>query len=117
GDQDELFIRSPTVVREPDDTRGLLPLEAANPLLIELVQIAAGDGEEPHPFEQRNSRIARLVQHAPVEVEPAKLGIEVERRMVEWSVLRHGPGDDGSWQCRYRVAWIARLPFDALGIR
>ena len=60
--------------------------EAAQPadaLGVELVEVAAGDGEELEAFEQRVAAVARLGEDAVVEVEPAQLAVGVPLRCVE----------------------------------
>ena len=42
----------------------------------ELVQVRAEDGEELHALEQRHARILRLLEHAPVELEPGQLAVD-----------------------------------------
>ena len=49
----------------------------------ELVEVRAGDAEELHPLEQRVRLVARLREHALVELQPAQLAIDVERRVLQ----------------------------------
>ena len=68
--------------REPVG-RGLLDpeqpvrLETGDPDHEEFVEIASRDGEEAEPLEQRVGGISSLLEHAPVEREPAQLSVEV----------------------------------------
>ena len=62
---------------------GDLVLQPRNPDHEELVQVGAEDGQELDAFEQRMPAIVRLFQHAAVELEPAQLAVEVERRVLE----------------------------------
>jgi hypothetical protein len=47
-----------------------------NPLLKELVQVRGEDREELDPLEQRRPLVERLLQHAPVELEPAQVAVD-----------------------------------------
>src|SRR6185437_7190890 len=42
----------------------------------ELVEVRAEDGQELDPLEQRRALVQRLVQHPPVELEPADVAID-----------------------------------------
>jgi hypothetical protein len=72
----------------------LLPLEARHADHEELVQIVAADREEAQPFQQRMRRIARFLQHAPVERQPAQFAVEIAllaaRKGDDRIGLRHG---------------------------
>ena len=46
-------------------------------------RLVAGDAEELHALEQRMRWVARLGEHALVELQPAQLAIDVERRILE----------------------------------
>ena len=59
------------------DTAGRQFLQAGDPDHVEFVEVAVGDRQKPHPFEQRVSRIPRLFEHALVEREPGQLAIDV----------------------------------------
>ena len=58
-------------------------LEAPHPDLEELVQRAAGDGEEARPLQQGEVLVLGLGEHPPVEVEPGELAVD-QRRLVGW---------------------------------
>ena len=60
-----------------------MPLQPADALGVKLVEVAGGDGEELDPFEQAVARVVRFRQHALVELEPAQLAVQVERRVIE----------------------------------
>src|SRR5262249_27984175 len=45
--------------------------------LEELVQVRAENAQELEPLEQRVRRVARLFEHAMIELEPAELTIEI----------------------------------------
>jgi hypothetical protein len=47
----------------------------------ELVEVRAEDGEELHPFEERHARVLRLLEHAPVELEPRQLAADERVRV------------------------------------
>ena len=84
----------PSGVRSLEAGRDLL-LEAGDPHLEELVEVAAEDAEELEPLEQRRPGVERLVQHAAVELEPGELAIDVERRVPEVEVEQ---GRGRSWR-------------------
>ena len=75
----------PSGVRSVNPGRHL-PLEPGHAHLEELVEVAAVDAEELEALEQRGARVERLVQHAAVELEPAQLAIDVQRRMPDVEV-------------------------------
>src|SRR5204862_179705 len=52
-------------------------LESGDANLEELIEIAAGDAEEPEPLEQRHRLIERLVEHPLIELEKRQLAIDV----------------------------------------
>ena len=49
----------------------------------ELVEVRRRDGEELHAFEQRVGGVAGLIEHALVELEPAQLTVDVQRRIAQ----------------------------------
>ncbi len=53
-----------------------LLLDAGDPDLEELVEIAAGDAEEAQPLEERRVGVRGQREHAPVEGEERKLAVE-----------------------------------------
>ena len=67
--------------------RDLLP-ETGHADLEELIEVAGEDGQELDPLQERIAFVARLVQHAGVEVEPGQLAIEVRRRGAGGHVAR-----------------------------
>ncbi len=77
-DRRELVLGRHAVGGPLDDARRRLLLEARDAHLEELIEVAAEDGHKLEPLEQRGSRVERLVQNAPVELEPGELPIEVE---------------------------------------
>ena len=58
----------------------------------ELVQVAADNGEELDPFEERVARVACLLQDALVEGQPAQVPVDVERRVLEVAGRIGAPG-------------------------
>ena len=46
-------------------------------------RLVAGDGEELDALEQRMRGVARLREHALVELEPAQLAVDVQRRVLQ----------------------------------
>jgi hypothetical protein len=57
---------------------GNLAAQARDPDHVELVEVGAEDREELESFEQPVSGVERLVENPGVELEPAKLAIDVE---------------------------------------
>ena len=43
---------------------------------VEFVQVCRGDRQEPQPFQERNARILRFFQYAPVEGEPRQFPVD-----------------------------------------
>src|SRR5262249_60814154 len=64
-------------------------LEARDPDLEELVQVAAGDAQKLQPLEQRHRFIECLIENALVELEKRQFPIDVMLRCFEvWGI--HG---------------------------
>ncbi len=104
-DRRQLLVGGPAV-GGAGDLAGLdLLAQAGDPDLEELVEVAGEDGQELDPLEQRVALVARLVEHAGVELEPGQLAVEVRvgRR------LRPG-GTSRAWQDRGSsgCAWFDR---------
>ena len=57
-------------------------LQARDPDLEELVEVGAGDAEEPDPFEQGYAAVLRLFQHALIEFQERQFPIDVELRRL-----------------------------------
>jgi hypothetical protein len=53
-----------------------LTLEPGDAHHEELVEVRAHDGEELHSLEQRDGRIQRLFENAPIELEPRELAVD-----------------------------------------
>ena len=68
------------VVRAGDWILGDYPRHAYH---VEFVQIAVADGEELDPLQQRVRSILRLLEAAPVELEPRELAVDVVLRIVQ----------------------------------
>jgi hypothetical protein len=68
-EQVALLLRGVALVarRRPDQ---------GHPLHEELVQVRREDREELDPLEQRRALVERLLQHAPVELEPAEIAVD-----------------------------------------
>ena len=98
-DPRELVLRGQAVRRALGEPGGDLPLEAGHAHLEELIEVAAVDAEELEALEERGTGIERLVQDAPVELEPAELAIDIERRMPDVEVEQ---GRRWCWRCRGR---------------
>ena len=61
-----------------------LLLEAGDAHHEELVQVRAQDGEELDALEQRVARVARLLEHAGLELEQAELAVDVEAGVFQF---------------------------------
>ena len=59
------------------DAQRLVRLQAGDADHEEFVEVAGRDRQEAQPLEQRMMRVARFLQHAPVEGQPAQLAIEI----------------------------------------
>ena len=79
----QLLLRVVTVRRDVLDPLAEVFLRRRNPDHEELVEVRGGDRQELHAFEQRMRGVERLVQHPLVELEPAQLAVEVERRVLQ----------------------------------
>ena len=82
ADLGQLLRRCPAVGRETLRPALLLQLQSPDPLHEELVEVAAEDGDELEPLEERNGRILRLGQNPGVELEPRELAIEEGRCLL-----------------------------------
>ena len=98
-DRRQMLLRRPAVQGQVGHAGCLLPLQTAHPLAKVLVQVAGGNGNELEPFQQRRARVDSLVEHPPVEIEPAQLPVvqlvriaqfvqrecvHIEPRCVDW---------------------------------
>ena len=72
----------------------------------ELVEVGAGDRQELDALEQRMRRVLRLGEHALVELEPAQLAIDVQRR---WRSGRRSRAATSRWPVD-PAEWPARRP-------
>ena len=61
--------------------RGDLLLQPRDPDHEELVEVGLGDGDEPHPLQERVPLVAGLLQDPVVEPEPRELAVYVQRRV------------------------------------
>src|SRR5690606_7191720 len=115
----ELLLRRPTVMGEANDARRLLPLQTSDPLLIEFVEVVAGDREETNPRQQRDPRTECRVDDSPVEIDPAELAVEIESGMIERRVLRNTARYDrrGRRRDRWRRAGGAPAAWRGLALR
>ncbi len=94
-DQAELLGGRAAVGRELTHPGCFLSFEAAVALAEKLVEVGRGDGQKAHALQQGDARIERLKEHAPVEVDPAQLPVEVQARIVQWTARRHRTGTGG----------------------
>jgi hypothetical protein len=79
ADRAQLGLRRHAVRGTLHDAGGDLLLESRHSDLKELVEVAAADGEELEPLEQRRARVERLVEHPAIELQPREFAIDVER--------------------------------------
>ena len=89
ADERELLAGRAPVGRERGHARGELPLEAADALAEEFVEVRGGDAEVAHALHQRHALVEGLREDAPVEVEPRELAVEVQARVAVRRTLRH----------------------------
>jgi hypothetical protein len=71
-----LRAREPVRPRRRLVPRVDVPLEGGHAHHEELVEVRAEDGEELHPLQQRHGGIPRLVEDAPVELQPRQLPVD-----------------------------------------
>ena len=57
--------------------------QAADPNLEKFVEVAGGNGEKFHPFEQRIAEIVRFFKHTPVELQPRGFAVEKRSAIAE----------------------------------
>ena len=57
--------------------------QAGDSYLDKFVQIAGGDGKEPHPFQQRIAFVQRFFEHTTIECQPGLVAIEVITRIAK----------------------------------
>ena len=53
----------------------------------ELIQIAGGDGQKLHAFEEGIVRVERFFEDAAVELQPGKMAVKEKARVVRRSAL------------------------------
>ena len=105
----ELFGGPQAVQRRLHHARPEHALEAADLLHHEFVEVVLRDGEETEPLQQRGPLVHGLVEHAPVEIQPAEFRVEVERRVVRLRVIRNGRRNRRSRQHRDALHAVAEL--------
>ena len=76
-DRDKLLRRRHPVGRALLDPERLVRLQPGDADHEEFVEVAGGDRQEAQPLQQRVLVVAGLLQHAPVEGEPAQFPVEV----------------------------------------
>ena len=94
----QCFGRGQAVVGGGVDPAFDLLFQAGHAHLEELVQVGTGDAEKLEPFEHGIGRIARLLQHALIKLQPAQFPIKKSRRLnrCRWINGRH---DFGGGMC------------------
>ena len=75
----ELLADRQPVGRPLLDPERLVRLEAGDADHEEFVEVVGRDRQEAHALEQRVLGVARLLEHAAVEGQPAQLAVEVAR--------------------------------------
>ena len=75
-DPAQLLGRGQSVRTAGDDAGAHLALEAGHAHHEKFVQVVGGNRQEPHPFQQRVAGIARLFEHAAVEMEPGQFAVD-----------------------------------------
>ena len=83
ADGGELFGDRQAVNRLRFEPGALFLEQRGHPNHEELVEVRGDDGEELDPLEQRVVLAHRLIEHAPIEREPAQLPVDVQRGMSE----------------------------------
>ncbi len=83
ADERELLLGGQAVGRHVLAVGAHLLLQHRHANHEELVEVSPDDGEELDAFEHRVAAVARLVEHALVERQPAELAVQVERWRVE----------------------------------
>ncbi|NII58843.1 hypothetical protein FHR74_002306 [Sphingomonas aerolata] len=98
-DRGQLLPGGQAVGRATIDVLRLLTLQSGDTHHEELVEIGSRNREKSKPFEQRMRRIARLLDHAPIEREPGKLTVEksVVRLSADGIVVVFRLADDMRW--------------------
>jgi len=71
----ELFLHGEAVDGQLSDLGQPLPLQSADALHKEFVEVRPEDGQESHALQQRHILIQRQIEHALIEVEPGKFAI------------------------------------------
>ena len=79
ADERELLLGRQSVGRDVLAVRAQLLLQRRDANHEELVEVRADDGEELDALEDRVPPVARLVEHALVERQPAELAVDIER--------------------------------------
>ena len=89
GDRGQLLAGRQPVGRPLLDAERLVRLEPGDADHEEFVEVAGRDRQEAQPLEQRMGGVARFLEHAAVERQPAQLAIEIAR------LSRRGGGRNG----------------------
>jgi len=95
ADRSQLLIGRQAVRRDFFDLAGDLRLQSRHPHHEKFVQVLREDGQEFEPLVKWNSFVAGFVQYTPVELQPRKLSVDEQRRVVQ-------PGRLGSHRCGRR---------------
>src|SRR5256714_11067287 len=108
-DRVELLLWRQAVDRCLLNVRRDLSTQAGDAHHVELVQVRTEDGEKLHSLEQWRTRIHSLLQHAPVEREPAQLAVD-EQRALRCHFLHRGTIPERSYR-RYsaRTGLLSRV--------
>jgi hypothetical protein len=95
-EQAQLLGGCAPVVGELAHLRRLLPAQPADALLHKLVEVAGRDRHKLDAFQQRRACVHRQRQHAPVEIDPTQLLVEVQAWFVERGVVGRRRRIDGA---------------------
>ena len=88
ADRDQLLGGRRAIGRAADHAGGDLLLDAGHADHKEFIEVGAEDREELDPLQQRVLLVKRLLQHAPVELQPAQLAVEIVRCFCERRAAR-----------------------------
>ena len=95
-DLGELLVHGHPVGAQRGNTGSTLLDQAADSDLKELVEVAARDGEELRPLEQRARAVLGELEHAGVEVEPAEVPVDVPMPAAEVGGMVGSPIPDST---------------------
>ena len=89
-DGGQLLLRRQSIFALNGDAAGRQFFQAGDAHHVEFVEVAVGNRQEPHPLEERVTRIARLFENPFVKGEPRQLAIDVTLRRQQRRRCRGG---------------------------